>query len=111
MNSLDTTVRFNKPASEEDCVAFYHYPVELEWMPTSETKSVFMVTFPDLPYAFFSTHGVTYGETKEEALLNAVDYLREIIESLIREKKDIPVPSPSKGREIVPVGISLTYLR
>lgn len=66
------------------------YPVEL-----NEAEDGVTVTFPDLPY------GVTCGETKEEALLNAVDCLEEIIASLVKDKKDIPLPSHAHGRSTV----------
>ena len=58
------------------------YPVELH-----EEKDGVTITFPDMPY------GVSCGETKDEALLNAVDCLEEIIATLIKDKKDIPHPS------------------
>lgn len=66
------------------------YPVKLD-----KAEDGITVTFPDLPY------GVTYGETKEEALLNAIDCLEEIIASIMQDKKDIPHPSPAKGRPTV----------
>lgn len=66
------------------------YPVELQ-----EDKDGITVTFPDMPY------GVTWGEDKGSALLNAVDCLEEIIASLMKEKKDIPLPSAIKNRPTV----------
>ncbi len=66
------------------------YPVELQ-----EDKDGITVTFPDMPY------GVTWGEDKESALLNAVDCLEEIMASLMKEKKDIPLPSAIKNRIVV----------
>jgi len=66
------------------------YPVELH-----ESKDGITVTFPDMPY------GVSYGTTKEEALLNAIDCLEEIIASLVKDKKDIPKPSLARKRHTV----------
>jgi antitoxin HicB len=66
------------------------YPVELK-----EEKDGVTVTFPGMPY------GVSCGENKEEALLNAVDCLEEIIATLIKDKKDIPHPSVSHKNHIV----------
>ena len=66
------------------------YPVQLH-----EENDGITVTFPDMPY------GVTFGGTKDEALLNAVDCMEEIIASLIKDKKDIPHPSPPHKRPTV----------
>ena len=55
------------------------YPVELH-----KEKGGITATFPDMPY------GVSCGENKEEALLNAADCLEEIIATLMKDKKDIP---------------------
>ena len=66
------------------------YPVKLH-----EADDGITITFPDMPY------GVTYGDTKEEALSSAVDCLEEIVASLMKEKKDIPHPSPARGRPTV----------
>lgn len=66
------------------------YPVQLH-----EGKDGITVTFPDMPY------GATFGSNKEEALLNAVDCLEEIIASLMKDKKDIPHPGATRGRSTV----------
>ncbi len=66
------------------------YCVELQ-----EDKDGIIVTFPDMPY------GVTSGEDLASALLNAVDCLEEIIASMMKDKKDIPLPGPAKGRRMV----------
>jgi antitoxin HicB len=69
------------------------YPVELQ----QDTDGV-TVTFPDMPY------GVTSGDDKESALLNAVDCLEEIMASLMKQKKDIPLPGPIKHRATITLG-------
>ncbi len=66
------------------------YPVELQ-----ESADGITVLFPDMPY------GVTFGHSKEEALLNAVDCLEEIIATLMKDRKNIPKPSAAKRRAIV----------
>ncbi len=66
------------------------YPVVLK-----KAKDGVTVRFPDLPY------GTTFGESKEEALYNAIDCLEEIIASLMKDKKDIPTPSPSHRRPMI----------
>src|SRR5579872_4459607 len=66
------------------------YPVELH-----QDEDGFTVTLPDMPY------GVTCGQTSQEALLNAVDCLEEIIASLINDNKDIPHPSLAHKRPTV----------
>ncbi|MCP4473992.1 MAG: type II toxin-antitoxin system HicB family antitoxin [Gammaproteobacteria bacterium] len=66
------------------------YPVQLQKADDGIT-----VTFPDFPF------GVSCGETQDEALLNAVDAIEEIIAALIRDKQDIPKPSAAKRRHVV----------
>lgn len=72
------------------------YPIELH-----EEKDGVTATFPDMPY------GVTCGANKEEALLNAVDCLEEIIASLMKNKKDIP--SPKISHKMATVVLSPTF--
>lgn len=71
-------------------MVFLRYPVEL-----NDDDDGITVLFPDMPY------GVTCGNTKDEALLNAIDCLEEIIASLMIDKKKIPHPSAAKGRFVV----------
>jgi antitoxin HicB len=71
-------------------VEILKYPVELH-----EGKDGVTVTFPDMPY------GVSCGENKEEALLNAADCLEEIIATLMKDKKDIPHQSVSHKKTTV----------
>ncbi|MCE2392313.1 MAG: type II toxin-antitoxin system HicB family antitoxin [Proteobacteria bacterium] len=72
----------------------YDYPAEIGHV----------VAFPDFGW------GATDGATREEALAEAVDLLRELIAATMREGKDLPQPSrPSKRRPLVvpPVSIAL----
>jgi antitoxin HicB len=48
----------------------------------------FVVTFPDVPGA------ITYGETIEEALTRASDALLTIFDAYMKDRRDIPSPSP-----------------
>ncbi|HLJ64244.1 MAG TPA: type II toxin-antitoxin system HicB family antitoxin [Stellaceae bacterium] len=66
------------------------YPVHLE-----PDGGGFVVTFPDFPF------GVTEGDNKEEALTCAQSALETIIMALMDERKDIPRPSPARGRASV----------
>ena len=67
------------------------YPVDL----TPDDNDTWLVTFPDVPGA------ITYGSDEEEALANAVDALESIFSALIVDRRDIPRPSPSRGRKTV----------
>ena len=66
----------------------FAYPIDLEPQP----EGGFTVTFPDLPF------GVTEGDTEEEAQHHAVSALETVMEMLIDERKDIPLPSAPNGR-------------
>lgn len=67
------------------------YPVTL----TPDDHQTVVVTFPDVPGA------ITYGDTVEEALARAPDALLTIFDALIKDRRDIPAPSPTKGASIV----------
>ncbi len=67
------------------------YPVQLD--PAEEGG--FVVTFPD-----FGT-GVTQGDTREEALLQATDLLETMVANYIAEGWDLPLPSRPAGRPLV----------
>lgn len=70
------------------------YPVTL----TTDTNGTILVRFPDVPGA------VTYGSTKQEALDRAVDALLTVFDAYMKDKRDIPAPSASKGLGVeVPV--------
>ncbi len=78
----------------------YNYPAEIE----RDDDGRFVVTFPDFGW------GATDGATRNEALLEAKDLLRELISTTIREGEDLPAPSrASKRRPLVipPVQIAL----
>ena len=78
----------------------YDYPAEIE----RDEDGRHVVAFPDFGW------GATDGATREEALAEAVDLLRELIAATMREGKDLPQPSrPSKRRPLVvpPVPIAL----
>ena len=67
------------------------YPVTL----TPDDQQTVVVTFPDVPGA------ITYGDTVEEALTRAPDALLTVFDALIKDWRDIPAPSPTKGPSIV----------
>src|SRR4051812_13721308 len=71
------------------------YPVEI----VPDDNDTLLVTFPDVPGA------VTYGETKAEALDNAVDALETVFSGLILLRSDIPAPSPARGRPTVALSL------
>jgi antitoxin HicB len=71
------------------------YPVEI----VPGDNDTFLVTFPDVPGA------VTYGETRVEALENAVDALEAVLSGLIVGRKDIPAPSAARGRPVVSLSL------
>ncbi|MCY4480599.1 MAG: type II toxin-antitoxin system HicB family antitoxin [Rhodospirillales bacterium] len=78
----------------------YNYPAEIE----RDEDGRFVVTFPDFGW------GATDGATREEALLEARDLLRELMATTIREGGDLPEPSRAgKTRPLVvpPVQIAL----
>ena len=78
----------------------FNYPVEIE----RDEDGRFVVTFPDFGW------GATDGATREEALDEAKDLLRELIATTIREGQTLPEPSrASKRRPVVvpPLQIAL----
>ena len=80
-----------------DC---YNYPAEVE----RDEDGRYVVAFPDFGW------GATDGATRDEALTEARDLLRELIAATMREGKDLPEPSrASKQRPLVvpPVPIAL----
>jgi antitoxin HicB len=66
------------------------WPVDL----TAEPEGGFTVAFPRLP-------GVTFGDTREKALVQAEDLLEEIILGLMAHSEDVPLPPPARGRSLV----------
>ena len=78
----------------------FNYPAEIE----RDEDGRFVITFPDFGW------GATDGATRDEALADAKDLLRELITTTIREGEALPEPSrPSKSRPLVipPVQIAL----
>src|SRR5262245_27298507 len=69
------------------------YPAVLE----KDDNGTWLVTFPDFDDA------VTFGETQDEVLAHAVDALETVIASRIKNKLDIPEPSPARGRHRVSI--------
>ncbi|HMG47759.1 MAG TPA: type II toxin-antitoxin system HicB family antitoxin [Allosphingosinicella sp.] len=72
-----------------------NYPVEI----VPDDNGTLLVTFPDVPGA------VTFGETRVEALENAVDALETVLSGLIKERQDIPAPSAARGRPAVSLSL------
>ena len=68
-----------------------NYPVELR----ADDNGTVLATFPDVPGA------ITFGEDDARALANAVDALESIVAALIADRRDIPLPSPARGRKTV----------
>ena len=78
----------------------YNYPAEIE----RDEDGRHVVTLPDFGW------GATDGASRDEALAEAKELLRELIATTIREGGDLPEPSrPSKHRPLVvpPVQIAL----
>ena len=78
----------------------YNYPADVE----RDEDGRFVVVFPDFGW------GATDGETRDEALVEAKDLLRELIATTIREGRALPDPSRAgRGRPLVvpPVQIAL----
>ena len=78
----------------------YNYPAEI----VRDEDGRHVVAFPDFGW------GATDGASRDEALAEAKDLLRELIATTIREGKDLPDPSRTgKGRTLVvpPVQIAL----
>ncbi len=78
----------------------FNYPAEIQ----RDEDGRFVVTFPDFGW------GATDGTTREEALAEAKDLLRELISTTIREDAHLPAPSPAtKRRPVVvpPVQVAL----
>lgn len=67
------------------------YPVQLD----PEEDGGYVVTLPDIGY------GATQGDTIEEALHQAEDFLEEAVLGMIAHSEEVPAPSPSKGRPVV----------
>ena len=78
----------------------YGYPAEVE----RDEDGRYVVAFPDFGW------GATDGATRDEALSEARDLLRELIAATMREDKDLPQPSRATRRRslvVPPVPIAL----
>lgn len=78
----------------------FNYPAEIE----RDEDGRFVITFPDFGW------GATDGATREKALEEAKDLLRELITTTMRKGRDLPEPSrASKRRPLVipPLQIAL----
>ncbi|MCY3811638.1 MAG: type II toxin-antitoxin system HicB family antitoxin [Gammaproteobacteria bacterium] len=78
----------------------YNYPAEIE----RDEDGRYVVVFPDFGW------GATDGATRDEALAEARDLLRELIAVTMREGRDLPEPSRAAGRRrlvVPPVPIAL----
>lgn len=69
------------------------YPVTL----TSDDNGTILVRFPDVPEA------ITYGETREDALAQAPHALLTMFDAFMKDRRDIPAPSSTKGRPSIEV--------
>lgn len=75
------------------------YPVELEEVRGGPPEEhCILVRFPDLPEA------VTFGNDRADALESAVDCLEVALAGRIKDRQDIPLPSPARGRPTVTPG-------
>jgi antitoxin HicB len=72
------------------------YPALFE---PDEKAGGFVVTFPDLP------HGVTQGETVEEAIEMATDLLACLITDVMEKGEALPAPSKPRGRKYRPINL------
>ena len=78
----------------------YNYLAEIE----RDEDGRYVVTFPDFGW------GATDGATRDEALAEARDLLRELIATTMREGADLPEPSRGRKRRpliVPPVQIAL----
>ena len=75
------------------------YPVDLTPVTDGPPEEHgIAVTFPDMSDA------ITWGDTREEALINAADCLEEALAGRIVERDAVPEPSPARGRPTVAPG-------
>ena len=78
----------------------YDYPADIG----RDEDGRHVVTFPDFGW------GATDGATRDEALSEARDLLRELIAETMREGSDLPQPSPATERQplvVPPLPIAL----
>ena len=78
----------------------YNYPAEIE----RDGDGRYVIAFPDFGW------GATDGATRDEALVEARDLLRELIAATMREGKNLPKPSRATRRRpivVPPVPIAM----
>lgn len=75
----------------EEGVDPFAYPVEL----SRDDNGTVLVRFPDVRGA------ITFGENDADALDHAVDALETMLVAHMLDRKDIPAPSPARGRRTV----------
>jgi antitoxin HicB len=71
------------------------YPTRIAKEPTGE----FIVTFPDVPEA------ITFAKSRDAALRRAVSALETALAIYIDDRRDLPTPSPARGRPVVMPGL------
>lgn len=76
----------------------YRYPVEF----TPDDNGTVMVTFPDVPEA------LTFGDDEDDALARAPDALETALAGYIQDRREIPRPSPARGRAMVDMHLLAT---
>ena len=69
----------------------FQFPVEL----APDDNDTILVTFPDVPGA------ITFGDDEADALGRAVSALETVLNAMMADRQDIPVPSPANGRPTV----------
>ena len=67
------------------------YPAKLE----AQEDGAVLVSFPDIPEA------LTEGSTRAEALAEAADCLVAALGGYVNDRRDLPRPSPARGRPLV----------
>ena len=67
------------------------YPAKLE----AQEDGAVLVSFPDIPEA------LTEGSTRAEALAEAADCLVAALGGYVSDRRDLPRPSPARGRPLV----------
>ena len=86
----------SRPRKMESTPDAYGYPAETE----RDEDGRYVVVFPDFGW------GATDGASRDEALVEARDLLRELIATTIRDGEDLPEPSRASGRR--PLVVPLT---
>jgi antitoxin HicB len=71
------------------------YPVEI----TPDDNDTVYITFPDVPGA------ITFCDDDADALAHGVDALETILSAYIADRREIPVPSPARGRPVVTLSL------